>query len=58
MKIVQVQERTFTYILEGHQILGVPPPGNLIKSELTDKINRGNGEVIRFITKDPWFIVY
>lgn len=28
MKTVQVQERTFTYILEGHQVLGVPPPDN------------------------------
>lgn len=30
MKTVQVQERTLLYILEGHQVLGVPPPDNLI----------------------------
>lgn len=30
MKTVQVQERTFMYILEGHQVLGVPLPDNLI----------------------------
>lgn len=30
VKILQVRERTLLYVLEGHQVLGVPPPDNLI----------------------------
>lgn len=30
MKTMQVQEKTFAYIVEVHQVLGVPRPGNLM----------------------------